>query len=274
MESPVNCRENFLDAYSAIQVVVDEGKRLPVDLQAVDGATQGDPQFGVETSQVFEVLGALELDLKRFPDFPESPKMRVAGIIRVVHRSEIMQVPRRLPNPKTANVRIMPDTPERPLPDPRAIQADAPEISAEEFVDSILFENERVLAVDKPGWLVCHPSKKGPGSSLVGAAKRYLDLERMHLVSRLDRETSGIVIFAKDRGAARTLQMGVEARIVSKSYHAVLEGVLDSPRTVEARIIPDKTSEVRVKMCAHPTERDPKIRTHFEPGRDLGARTL
>ena len=160
------------------------------------------------------------------------------------------------------------------IPDPRAVQVDAPEITESEFIESILFENDRVLAVDKPGWLVCHPSKKGPGSSLVGAAKRYLNLEKLHLVSRLDRETSGIVVFAKDRGAARTIQMGVEARKVTKSYFAVLHGELAESQVIENRIVPDKTSEVRVKMRALPTERDPKIRTHFHPLRTFNGQTL
>jgi len=163
---------------------------------------------------------------------------------------------------------------QRFTPDPRALQTEAPEIAEQEFVEAILFENERVLAMNKPGWLVCHPSKTGPGSSLVGAAKRYLDVERLHLVSRLDRETSGIVVFAKDRGAARIIQMAVEARKVTKSYIAVLEGILPEKQTVEARIIPDKTSEVRVKMRTHPNEKDPKIRTHFSPLRQLGDSTL
>lgn len=158
-------------------------------------------------------------------------------------------------------------------PDPRALQVDAPEIEEIEFAEAILFENERVLAVDKPGWLVCHPSKKGPGSSLVGAAKRYLGMEKLHLVSRLDRETSGIVVFAKDRGAARIIQKAVEARKVEKSYLAILTGELAESRTVENRIVPDKTSEVRVKMRALPTERDEKIRTHFSPLRSFDGLT-
>ena len=54
-------------------------------------------------------------------------------------------------------------------------------------------------ALNKPGWLVCHPSKQGPMSSLVGAAKEHLGTDKSHLVSRLDRETSGIVLIAKTR---------------------------------------------------------------------------
>jgi len=158
--------------------------------------------------------------------------------------------------------------------DPRSTSADPPLISEREFIETILFENERVLALDKPGWLVCHPSKNGPGSSLVGAAKRYLDCETLHLVSRLDRETSGIVVLAKDRGAARFVQMAVEARKVVKSYTTVLEGNLSRETIVDAKIVFDRRSEVKVKMRALPTERDPEISTHFEPLRQGNGRTL
>ncbi len=152
-----------------------------------------------------------------------------------------------------------------PSHDPRTISPNPPLISEEEFQALVLFENERVLALDKPGWLVCHPSKAGPGSSLVGAAKRYLGTERVHLVSRLDRETSGIVVLAKDRGAARFLQMAVEGRKVYKSYQALLDGELRAAVTVDRRIVPDRTSNVRVKMRVLPTEADAGIRTHFAP---------
>ena len=51
------------------------------------------------------------------------------------------------------------------------------------------------------GWYVIH-QKNGPWSSLVGAAKEYLNVDSIHLVSRLDRETSGVVILAKHKKAA------------------------------------------------------------------------
>jgi len=179
--------------------------------------------------------------------------------------SKLLQVPCRMKPIKSTDPSLF---------DPRAFQVEAPEMSPEEFPPIILFENERVLAVNKPGWLVCHPSKTGPGSSLVGAAKRYLDVEKIHLVSRLDRETSGIVVFAKDRGAARFIQMAVEARKVEKSYLTILDGVLEAETTVDRKIVADKTSEVRVKMRALPTEADPTIRTHFQPIRTWDQLTL
>lgn len=172
---------------------------------------------------------------------------------------------------------MRPGDPSRPMPDPidsRAVSPDPPLISESEFRALILFENERVLALDKPGWLVCHPSKAGPGSSLVGAAKRYLRTERIHLVSRLDRETSGIVVLAKDRGAARFLQMAVEHGEVAKSYQAILSGELARPVTVDRRIVPDRSSEVRVKMRALPDEADPRVRTILEPLETRNGRTF
>ena len=68
--------------------------------------------------------------------------------------------------------------------------------------------------IDKPGWLVCHPSKNGPFSSLVGTVKEYLKNSNLvHLVSRLDRETSGVVMLAKNRKAAGHWQKGVERKL-------------------------------------------------------------
>eukprot|EP01043_Picozoa_sp_COSAG02_P008643 COSAG02_NODE_281_length_25776_cov_37.797998_1_plen_137_part_10 len=71
----------------------------------------------------------------------------------------------------------------------------------------ILRNDDDLLVINKPGWLVCHPSKNGSLSSLVGAVREYTGLEKLHLVARLDRETSGLVVFAKRPAVAREYQM-------------------------------------------------------------------
>ena len=58
-------------------------------------------------------------------------------------------------------------------------------------------DDAEILAVNKPGDVVCHPSKDGPWSSLSGAVRAFRGEGAAHLVFRLDRETSGLVIFAK-----------------------------------------------------------------------------
>ena len=95
---------------------------------------------------------------------------------------------------------------------------EAPLVDLRELESWILSRDENLLTVSKPGWLVCHPSKRGPLSSLVGACKVLTGLDTLHLVSRLDRETSGAVILALNRQTARDYQMAIQAREVEKTY--------------------------------------------------------
>lgn len=105
-------------------------------------------------------------------------------------------------------------------------------ITPEELQSWILCETSDLLVVNKPGLVVCHPTKQGPWSSLLGACREYLGLERLHMPSRLDRETSGVVVFAKNRETASRLQTAIERRRVRKTYHAILCGTLTKHREV------------------------------------------
>ena len=105
--------------------------------------------------------------------------------------------------------------------------SDAPLIDPEDFAGWILFEDDDLLVLNKPGWLVCHPSKNGPWSSLVGAAKEYLSVHSIHLASRLDRETSGVVLLAKHSKAASLWQKGIERKTVRRSYFVILRGGIE-----------------------------------------------
>ncbi|MEN8660959.1 MAG: RluA family pseudouridine synthase [Lentimonas sp.] len=101
---------------------------------------------------------------------------------------------------------------------------EAPLVDPEEFLEWIVQEDDDLLIVNKPGWLVCHPSKNGPMSSLVGVVSQHLNEGKVHLVARLDRETSGLIVFAKRPAIARKFQMAIQQRIVKKEYIALLEG--------------------------------------------------
>ncbi|MCA9196659.1 MAG: RNA pseudouridine synthase [Planctomycetales bacterium] len=122
-----------------------------------------------------------------------------------------------------------------------------PTVELAEFQSWIVYEDERTLAVNKPGWFVCHPSKNGSFSSLVGVVREYLRLDRIHLVARLDRETSGLVLFAKDAEAASTYQTAVEQRRVTKEYLAIVEGVLAEETLVDQPLGPCDSGQVRLK---------------------------
>ena len=127
-------------------------------------------------------------------------------------------------------------------------QNEPPLVNLEDFKSWILYEDDQILVVNKPGWLVCHPSKNGPLSSLVGAAKVYLGTESLHLASRLDRETSGVVLFAKNRKAASLWQKGIETKKVRRSYLAILKGKLEEQRMVSTFLGNDPESKVHVKQ--------------------------
>jgi len=124
-------------------------------------------------------------------------------------------------------------------------------VDMNEFPSWIIFENENFLILNKPGWLVCHPSKNGELSSLIGAARVYCNAESLHLVSRLDRETSGIVVIAKNKATASKAQKAVESRSVSKKYLAILNGAMPYSATVAQPLVDDKNSLVAIKQtCA------------------------
>ncbi len=125
-------------------------------------------------------------------------------------------------------------------------------IAPEEVPPWIVYEDERLLVVNKPGDIVCHPSKAGPWSSLVGALREYAKLDVVHLIFRLDRETSGIVVLAKDPKMASRLQRAMQERKVGKAYLAVLTGELTRPVTVNQPLGDDTASPVFVKSCVRP----------------------
>lgn len=123
-------------------------------------------------------------------------------------------------------------------------------VDMDEFPSWIIYEDANYLALNKPGWLVCHPSKNGPLSSLVGAARVYTGLETMHPISRLDRETSGVVVLAKNYESASKAQKAVgDKGAVKKTYLAFLEGRVDATITVSQPLADDKNALVAIKTC-------------------------
>ena len=89
---------------------------------------------------------------------------------------------------------------------------------------SILYEDEHLLVVEKPAGLLTIPDRAGnPDNLLASLQKRY---ETVLTVHRLDRETSGILCFARTEAAHRHLSMQFERHTADKYYHALLDGVL------------------------------------------------
>jgi 23S rRNA pseudouridine1911/1915/1917 synthase len=136
-------------------------------------------------------------------------------------------------------------------------------IALEELRSWILYEDAHLLVINKPGDVVCHPSKAGPWSSLVSATREYTGLPTMHLVFRLDRETSGVVVLAKTSEMTARLQRAAQKRRVGKVYQAILFGELRETVIVNQPLGDDLSSPVFMKSGVV-AGGQPSI-TRFEP---------
>lgn len=145
-------------------------------------------------------------------------------------------------------------------------------ISPEELDKWLLYQDAEVLALDKPAGVVCHPSKAGPWSSLSAAVREHRGLAAAHLVSRLDRETSGVTLFARTPDVARRLQRATAARLAAKTYLAVLTGELSAPIDVDQPLGQAEGSPVKAQTAVRAD--GSQARTRFEPLAAGGGFTL
>lgn len=113
----------------------------------------------------------------------------------------------------------------------------------------IIYEDADLLVVHKPADLVCHPTKGDEYSSLISRARIYLGANgEPRLVNRLDRETSGLVVMAKNVAAARELGALWETRAVRKEYLAIVHGHVSVEHgIIDAPLGKDEAS--RVAIC-------------------------
>lgn len=92
----------------------------------------------------------------------------------------------------------------------------------------ILYEDEDLLFVDKPAGLVSHPSKGHSADSLANGIQAYFDEKgedsRIHLIGRLDKDTSGIVGIAKNSVTAERMIKQRKEGLLVKEYLALVKG--------------------------------------------------
>lgn len=115
----------------------------------------------------------------------------------------------------------------------------------------VIFEDADWLVINKPAGLVCHPTKADALSSLISRVRLYLgENAQPHLVNRLDRETSGLVLIAKNLPAATDLRRHWERGHVEKLYWAIVHGHIKEPAVlIDAPLGRDAQSEVAIKDC-------------------------
>lgn len=159
---------------------------------------------------------------------------------------------------------------------PQAAEVPAADAPVASF--GVAYEDEHLIVVDKPAGVVVHPARghrEGTlAQALAGRAGGGEDAWRAGIVHRLDRNTSGLLLVAKDDAVHRELKEALARREIRREYLALVEGRPPSRSgTIEAPIGRDRRR--RILMSVHTDANAPKEAiTHFEIERVLPQATL
>ena len=163
-----------------------------------------------------------------------------------------------------------------PQPPPEAV---AVEVDPDEL--DVVYEDEQILAVNKPPGISVHPSRGHLTGSLVHfvhewARARYPGHEEMPtLCHRLDRETSGLVLFAKDQLSRTRIGRQFEKRTVAKAYLALVVGeVAEEHGVIDLPLGRSLASPVRLKMAVRHDSDGQHSLTEWRVHTRLRGRTL
>jgi 23S rRNA pseudouridine1911/1915/1917 synthase len=156
------------------------------------------------------------------PDLSRAAVQRLIDDAQVLVDGVARKASYRVQAGETITVRVPP--PEPATPRAEAIPLD------------ILYEDADLLAVNKPAGMVVHPAAGHLDGTLVNAVLAHCPhlsvggVERPGIVHRLDSDTSGIIVVAKNDATMRDLQAQFKSRRVHKTYLALVEGHIKPPR--------------------------------------------
>jgi len=167
-----------------------------------------------------------------------------------------------------------PTKPSQSLQTGQEIQIDIPppvevELKPEAIPLDILFEDSDLIVLNKPAGLVVHPAVGHASGTLVNALLAHCsDLagiggeKRPGIVHRLDRDTTGVMVVAKNEKTMRALTSQFKLRETTKEYLALVWGHLNPPAGRTETLI-GRNPHDRKKMCTKPTVGRTAI-THYE----------
>jgi 23S rRNA pseudouridine1911/1915/1917 synthase len=131
-----------------------------------------------------------------------------------------------------------------------------PDLQPENIPLDVIFENDDCIAVNKPAGMVVHPALGHPTGTLVQAVLGYAPeiegvggVKRPGLVHRLDQDTSGVILLAKNDRAHHYLQDQFRDREVEKSYLALVDGRPPTP-TGRVEVAIGRDPKYRQRMAA------------------------
>ena len=142
----------------------------------------------------------------------------------------------------------------------------------------VLHEDDDVIAVFKPAGLLTHPTEAKEKDTLISrvsayAARRHGGRPYISIVHRLDKDTSGILAFARSRGGLVTLQAQLRSHTLDRRYQAIVEGDLAGDAgTFNQDLVEDRGD--RRRGVARPGEKGLSAVTEWKVSERFGVATL
>jgi 23S rRNA pseudouridine1911/1915/1917 synthase len=107
----------------------------------------------------------------------------------------------------------------------------------------VLYEDSNILAIEKPAGILVHPDEKSKKQTIYDIfVKKYKNVEIVH---RLDRDTSGVMLLAKNKKAHEFLKEQFQNRTIKKIYHTIVSGLVKDDRGVINKPIGRSPSDFR-----------------------------
>jgi len=197
------------------------------------------------------------------PQFSRAYLQKLIGQGRVLVNGQVVKASRRLLADDSITVGLP------PLPAPPA---------AEPASLPIVYEDEEVIVVDKPAGLTVHPAPWHPDHTLVNALLAHCpalaesgELVRPGIVHRLDKNTSGLIVIAKNEAAHAALSNQFKNQTVTKSYLVLVKGKV-FPREGAIELPLGRDPRTRKKMAV--VEKGREAVTHYRVERYFGDYSL
>ena len=133
---------------------------------------------------------------------------------------------------------------------------------------NILFEDEHIVVVDKAAGLLTVATERERDATVQNYLNKYLyhsagSRERIHVVHRLDRDTSGVLVFAKSFAIREKLKNTFAAHDIERVYHAIVEGTMEKSKGTFKSILVEDEDTYQVKSV-EASEKGKLAVTHYK----------
>ena len=126
------------------------------------------------------------------------------------------------------------------------------------------YEEEEFVVFDKPSGVLIHPQTKRTPYSLIDELKYQYGLDA-NIAHRIDQETSGLVLCAKNKESERDIKMMFQEREMKKKYLALVHGEFKEELCVEAPLLRSQAQSAIVRMVVKVHETGKASKTDFKP---------